>query len=197
MWFSDDPDIPQVLSARQYETYSGNYDIYLSWNLPSNIAPDDISHFTIYIDRTHIANETRSVNESLTVTVYRLCSCGSHNISITAVNRCGRSGRSVFIIVDVQLPMHQLTLGYHDIDNTSITTTGRDEYQTNTNEYQSMCTPVDTHTCTHVVVAKTYWGKVECTAINVLQLFCWQMTPLRLSSLAYPMISHTPLVAGN
>ena len=31
---------------------------------------------------------------------------------------------------------------------------------------------------------------------KVLQLFCWSMTPLFIISL-YPMITHTPLVAGN
>lgn len=132
--------MPQILSARQFETYSGNCDIYLLWSLPNNTAPNDTSHFAIYINGTHIADETRNnVNENLTVTVYRLCSCGSHNISITAVNRCGKSGRSVLITVDDQLSIHQLTLDCHNINSTSITMTGRNEYQTTTNEYQSMC----------------------------------------------------------
>ena len=36
---------------------------------------------------------------------------------------------------------------------------------------------------------------VECTPINILQLFCWPMT--LLSSLGYPMITYTHPEAGN
>ena len=132
VWLSVDPDIPQTLSARQYETYSGDCDVYLLWNLPSNIAPDDISHFAIYINGTHVANynEIRNTSEILTMTVYRLCSCGSHNISISAVNRCGRSGRSILVNVEGQLPIPQLAMECQDkINSTSATTTGGNKYQ--------------------------------------------------------------------
>ena len=48
---------------------------------------------------------------------------------------------------------------------------------------------------TLVGVHKVHRCMVECSPIKVLQLFCWPMTPL--SSLAYPMITHTPPVASN
>ena len=139
-WFSDDPDIPQVISASQCETYYRNCDIYLSWSLPNNIAPDDISHFTIYIDGTHVANKTRNVNESLIVIVYRLCSCGSHNISISAVNRCGRSGRSTLVTVDDQLPIPQLTI---ECQYDSTTTMGRNQI-------------IIMYTCAHIHTHSSY-----------------------------------------
>ena len=139
IWLSDDPDVPQVLLVHQFETYFGDCEVYIAWSLPSNTAPDDISHFTISINGTHVDNETRNTNETLTTIVYSLCSCGSHNISISAVNRCGRSSRSVIVTVDGQLPTPQLIIDCQDkINTTSDTTTSR-------NEYQSMYTGLHQH----------------------------------------------------
>ena len=133
--------------ANQVESDPGTCVIYLLWSLPNNIAPDDISHFAIYINGMHVANETRNVNESLTMTVYRLCSCGPHSIGVSAVNRCGRSGRNLLITTERQPPIHQLTMECLDnFDSTSTATTGR-------NQYQSMCidiVPVNTHTHTRI-----------------------------------------------
>ena len=38
--------------------------------------------------------------------------------------------------------------------------------------------------------------RVECTPINVLQLFCWHMTPYHHWAI-YPMIIYTHPAAGN
>ena len=94
-------------------TDSGNCNVHLFWNFPNNIALDDISHFTVHINGTHIANETRNANESSILTSYRLCSCGSHNISISAVNRCGMQSTLNIIVEDPQ-PTSQFPMQCQD-----------------------------------------------------------------------------------
>ena len=102
--------MPQIISHQVPDASgSGSCNIHLTWNLPSNIAPDDVSHFTVHINGTHMANERRNANESSILTSYRLCSCGSHNVNISAVNRCGSSGQtlSILSIVENQLSIPQ------------------------------------------------------------------------------------------
>lgn len=121
--------------------------MYLVWSSPSNNAPEDFSHLVVHVSGVHdiVANETRNVNENLTMTVYRLCSCGSRNISISAVNRCGRSGRSVLITVDDQLPRPQLTTQCHMHGSLRTTTM---------ESSQSM--HVYTHMHTHTLICMPY-----------------------------------------
>ena len=115
---SVDPGIPQALLAHQIASDSGTCIVYLSWSLPTNIPPDDIAQFIVQIDGIHVANETGNSYMG----VYHLCSCGSHIISISAVNRCGRSGSSISITVEDQLSLPQLTMECQD--NTSTTGIG-------------------------------------------------------------------------
>ena len=70
------------------------------------------SHFIVNINGTHVANETNNDNEESMMTIYPLCSCGSHNISISVVDQCGRSGRNnLSLIIEDQIPMPQLPKG--------------------------------------------------------------------------------------
>lgn len=82
--------MPQNTTSDQRKDATGNCIVHLSWSFPNNIATGDVSHFTVYINGTNIINETNNINESLTLAAYPVCSCATHNISISAVNRCGR-----------------------------------------------------------------------------------------------------------
>ena len=115
-------DMPQVISRQVSDASdSGSCDLYLSWNLPSNIArPNDVSHFIVRINGTHFTNETTKANESSILTVYRLCSCGSHNINISAVSRCGSVGESALTIVN-QLSIPQSTMECQSITTPTCT----------------------------------------------------------------------------
>ena len=62
--------------------------VRFSWTLPSNVTIDDLSHFMIFLNGEHIGNRT-VVNTSLATKTHPVCTCGTHNISIIAVNRCG------------------------------------------------------------------------------------------------------------
>ena len=73
---------------------AGTCTIHLSWILPQNTDTLDVTHFAVSINGTNIANETNNFNQSLSSTAYTLCSCASHNVSISAVNRCGSVGQS-------------------------------------------------------------------------------------------------------
>ena len=139
---SVDPGVPQALLADQIASDSGTFIIHLFWSLPSNISPDDIAHFIVHIDGIHVANETRSVNENSFMAVYHLCSCGSHSISVSAVNRCGRSGNSISIVIEDQLSIPQLTMECQR----NTTTTGRNLSLC----CICMCIYSSTHTHTHM-----------------------------------------------
>ena len=56
----------------------------------------DVSHFIIYINETSAMNVSNNINETLTLVTYSVlgCYCASHNVSVQAVNRCGRHGES-------------------------------------------------------------------------------------------------------
>lgn len=101
-----DPEVPEAI-ARQTLDASGNCTVHLTLNAPNNLAPGDISHYTVKINDTQLANETKNENTNLTLGVYPLCSCGSHNISINTVNRCGTAGQSTLNII-VEDPLRQI-----------------------------------------------------------------------------------------
>ena len=63
----------------------------------------DISHFEISINGTPMSNET-NITKSFTMRAYPVCSCGTHYISIVAVNRCGRVGQNVTEVVNYPEP---------------------------------------------------------------------------------------------
>ena len=94
------PGRPKVIAAYQVAS-DNNCDIHLSWNIPSNISTEDIPHFIVQINETTMnhSNQISSNGDSM-FTVYRQCSCGSHNINISAVNRCGSSGESTLLIIE-------------------------------------------------------------------------------------------------
>ena len=67
--------------------------LYLSWSSPPNIAEEDLSHYMIYLNGSNVVNKTHTAGSSLQLFAFQVC-CGSHSVSIQAVNRCGRVGPS-------------------------------------------------------------------------------------------------------
>ena len=67
----------------------------LGWN---NFVTNDVSHYMVYVNEENILNETNNINENMTVTAYRVCDSGPHQIGISAVDRCGREGRRSYSI---------------------------------------------------------------------------------------------------
>ena len=123
--------MPEIISRQVSDgLYSKNCVIHLSWKLPSNIAPEDISHFAVHINGVHMANETRKGNESSILIMYRLCSCGSQNISISAINRCGSVSRKNLTVQD-HFSLSQLSMKCQDDGNPTTVT-----YNYDRNEYQ-------------------------------------------------------------
>ena len=70
-----------------------------------NFASNDVSLYTIYINGSNILTEASKTDQNLTLTSYPVCSCASHNISVSATNRCGQEGqRSSIILTSNQEP---------------------------------------------------------------------------------------------
>ena len=81
------PGEPQVQSA-EYEM--GKCAINISWIPPSNITISDTTHFMIYIDGENVHNVTNSNSDTILSLSHQVSSCDSHNVSVSAVDRCGR-----------------------------------------------------------------------------------------------------------
>ena len=55
----------------------------------------DVTHFYVYINGIQSVNASNCVNKSLILAKHTICShCSSYNVSVRAVNRCGRLGES-------------------------------------------------------------------------------------------------------
>lgn len=94
------PGVPQVLSA---EYAMGSCTLNISWSAPSNIAIGDITHFVIYIIGPRVnmqRNVNNSNNDPFLSVFFPVSSCASHNVSINAVDRCGREGPLSFSSVN-------------------------------------------------------------------------------------------------
>ena len=92
-----DPGMPQT-TAYQTKDATGQCTVHVSWNLPTNNITEAVSHFTVYIDGLETINITNT-NDTLLSTYYPVCSCDDYNISVTAVDQCGREGQSSAIFV--------------------------------------------------------------------------------------------------
>ena len=90
-----EPIMPQnVIAKQKVERYTGNSNctIFIAW---INIARDDVSNFTIYINGTsyYVLNKTQSINQDLILTAFPVCTCAEHQVSVSAVDRCGHEGQ--------------------------------------------------------------------------------------------------------
>ena len=88
--------MPQNVTVNQrieeYTERSG-CTIYLGWNPPTNIAQDDVSHYIIYINGTKFYSMMTNINRNLILIAFPVCICASHQITVSAVDRCGREGQ--------------------------------------------------------------------------------------------------------
>jgi hypothetical protein len=57
-------------------------------------------------------------------TVYRQCSCGSHSINISAVNRCDSPGESTLLIIDHEDEASVFNMMEHQSCTRIVATTG-------------------------------------------------------------------------
>ncbi len=76
--------------------------VFLVWRSPSNLAPEDISHYNIYINGSSTIIRDSIADERLIVFSYRECnaSCATSLIGVSAVNRCFREGEISNITLD-------------------------------------------------------------------------------------------------
>ena len=80
--------------------------LYMSWSSPPNIAEEDLSHYMIHLNGSNVVNKTHTAGSSLQLFAYPVC-CGSHSVSIQAVNRCDRVGPSTAnqTVLPTELPV--------------------------------------------------------------------------------------------
>lgn len=92
-YYPGDPEVQNV-TANQKSDNTGGCLVIIMWSPPSNVAAEDVSQYLVYVNGTKLY-------EPMPPAAYRMCSCGSYDISVNAVNRCGRTGQnSSFITAD-------------------------------------------------------------------------------------------------
>ena len=110
-----------------------------------NIAIGNISQYNISITNssglaTFNVNSTNSYHTLMSVS-YPLCSCTAHNVSISAINFCGRAGQSSLDMLVESDPLDR-DLVCQDIENhitgTEYDTTGTETQNTPRNNSESM-----------------------------------------------------------
>ena len=82
------------ITSTQTESERGGCIVHYSWNLPGNIwYPKDILQYLVVFNGTY--RRIYNTGNYYTIEMHQsVCSCGSHDIVITAVDKCGRNGRS-------------------------------------------------------------------------------------------------------
>jgi hypothetical protein len=106
--YAVEPSIPQNIKVKQNLLVERNSSctVSIAWITPRNVAQDDVSHYIIYVNGTTnyyvLSNTTTNdPDQDLLLTTYPVCTCAEHQISVSAVDRCGREGeRSPNIIPD-------------------------------------------------------------------------------------------------
>ena len=78
-----------------YDDSIGGCVIKLEWSPPINLDLEDISHYIVYVNGTDVLTRIIDKDEdaNLTIISYPVHSCGAHNVSVSAVNRCGHEGQ--------------------------------------------------------------------------------------------------------
>ena len=93
-----------TIISDQRKNSVGGCVVHFSWAPPSDTAISDISHFEIAINGTPIngtpINDERNISKGFAMRSHPVCSCGTYDISIATVNRCGGVGPNVTEVVD-------------------------------------------------------------------------------------------------
>ena len=103
-----------IISKLIYDDGIGGCVIQFSWSPPTNLDQSDISHYIVYVNGTNILSKTSEMDQNMIIVSYAVFSCGTHSVSVSAVDHCGRDGqKSPNITLEdiVMLPMS------HDRDN--------------------------------------------------------------------------------
>ena len=84
-----------LTTAHLSEYPMGECTLFFSWNAPTNIAIDAISHYIVSVNNgqkitSFAVNNTNNV--ILLSTSYAVYTCTTYNVSVRAVDRCGREG---------------------------------------------------------------------------------------------------------
>lgn len=92
--------MPQDITATQRSFgNTGGCITAVTWNSPTNLAEDDVQYQVL-----RNGTDIPEYKGNETLAVYRVCTCsGSHILSVTATNRCGRkvqSSPSVAVTLD-------------------------------------------------------------------------------------------------
>ena len=86
--------MPQnITSNLRNDSLTGECTILVAWNAPTNIAVAGVLDYIVYIDGENVVNETSVDGRELTIGAYRVCSCDTHNVSVSAINVCGLESR--------------------------------------------------------------------------------------------------------
>ena len=75
----------------QSESKMGGCIVHYSWSLPTNIDKANISHFMVIFNGT--SKRVSSTGDDAYMMEQSVRACVSHNITIIAVDRCGRNGQ--------------------------------------------------------------------------------------------------------
>ena len=87
------PGMVDITSDQREDTTAGGCIVHYSWNSPSNINLNNISHFTVTFNGS-IERVAKNEKTAVYMRVQPVCTCAAHNISIIAVNQCSREGPS-------------------------------------------------------------------------------------------------------
>ena len=79
--------------------------VHYSWTLPSNVTLDTMSHFVVSFNRMHAYNEIINKSWTIYTRAHHVCTCDTHNISVVAIDHCGRPGQSIIHFVNDPEPM--------------------------------------------------------------------------------------------
>ena len=92
--FTGEPGVPNhIISKLIYGDSIGGCVIQFSWSPPTNLDQSDISHYIVYINGTNVLSKTSEMDQNMILVSYAVFSCGTHSISVSAVDRCGRDGQ--------------------------------------------------------------------------------------------------------
>ena len=110
------PGMVDIISDQRRNITAGGCVVHFAWVPPTNIGIDKLAYFIVYFNATHLNNEIIT-NTSLAMRAYPVCTCGAHNISITAVSHCLKSGQSRDHIVEDPEPLPNEICATTDTDN--------------------------------------------------------------------------------
>ena len=70
-------------------------EVQFGWSPLINLDQGNISHYIVYMNETNVLNKISEVDQNKILVSYPVSrsSCATHNVSVSAVNQCGREGQ--------------------------------------------------------------------------------------------------------